>query len=177
MNRRSEAGENDAFGGGAGEFFDARNDGALRRSDAGALDVGRIGKQRENTFVAVASEGVDVETGAADRSVIDLEIAGVNDDAHRSANGERNAIDSAVRYRNHFDFKWTDFDAAAGDDFAESGGIEKACFGDAFFDQRQGKTGAVDGNVQVAKNVRKRADMIFVAVGEHDGANVLAVLL
>src|SRR5439155_26853691 len=100
-------------------------------------------------------------------------IAGVNDDANRSANGERNAIDSAVGYRDHFDFKWTDFDAAASDDFAESGGIEEAGFGDALFDQRQGKTGAVDGNVQIAKNVWKRAEVIFVAVGEHDGVNVL----
>ena len=101
----------------------------------------------------------------------------MNDDAERRANGERDAIDGAVRDGDKFDFEWADFDEAAGDDFAERGGVEQAGFFEAFFDQREREARAINGHVEVAQNIGKRADVIFVAVREHDGADVLAILL
>src|SRR4029077_1786616 len=57
------------------------------------------------------------------------------------------------------------------------GGIQEPGFVKAFFYQRQREPSAVNGNIQIAKNVRQRADVVFVAVGEHDGADVRTVLL
>ncbi len=104
--------------------------------------------------MAVAGEGVEVEGSAADRSLVDLEVAGVNNDAEGSAHGEGNAIDGAVSHGNEFDFVGADFDeAATGDDFAEGGGLKETSFVEAFFYEREGEAGAVHGDVELAKNV------------------------
>ncbi len=145
--------------------------------EAGALDVGGVGEKGEDTFVAVAGEGVEVEGRATDGRLVDLEIAGVNDDAEGGAHGERDAIDGAVGYGNEFDFEGADFDkAASGNDFAERGGLEQAGFIEPFFYEREGETRSVHGDVEIAKDVSERADVIFMAVGEDDGADVGAVL-
>ncbi len=89
------------------------------------------------------------------REFVDLEVAGVDDDAERGANGERDAVDRAVGDGNKFDFKWVDFDEAAGDDFAERGGVEQAGFFEALFDERERKARAVNGHVDVAKECRE----------------------
>src|SRR6266478_8263992 len=156
-----EARQNDAARGGAAKFFDARDDVAFGAGEAGALDVGGVGEKREDAFVAVTGEGVEIKGGAADGST----------------DGERDAIDGAVGYRNEFDFEGADFDeAAAGDDLAEGGGLEEAGFIETLFYEREGEAGAVHGDIKVAEDVGERADVIFVAVSEHDGADMGAIL-
>ena len=109
--------------------------------------------------------------------MVDLEIAGVNDDAERRADRERDAIDGAMGNGDEFNFEGSDFDeAAARSDFAERGGLEQPGFIEAFFYEREGEARALHGNVEVAKDVGKRADVVFMAVGEDDGADVGAVL-
>src|SRR5258708_33391700 len=130
-----------------------------------------------HAFVAVASEGVEIERSAADGSLIDLEVAGVNNDAEGSAHGEGDAIDGAMGYGNEFDLEGADFhEAAAGNDFAEGGGFEEAGLVEALLYEREGETRSVHGDVEIAKDVSERADVIFMAVGEDDGADVGTVL-
>ena len=119
LNRRGEAGENHAARRRAAEFFDARHDGALRRRVARALDVGAVAEKREHAFAAVPRKGVQIERRAVDGRLINLEIAGVNDDADRRANGQRHAVDRAVRDADEFDFERADFHQAPRDDFAQ----------------------------------------------------------
>ena len=116
---------------------------------------------------------MQIERRAADRGLIDFEIAGVDDDARRSANGERDAIDGAVGDGDEFDFVGADLHHAAGQNFPKSGGVEQARFREALFYQREGEARAVHRDIEVAQDVRQRADVIFVAVGEDDGAHVL----
>ena len=103
--RRCEAGDDHFARRRAREFLDARADGPLRRRVAGALDVGAVAEQREHAFRAVAREGVQVKRLAVDRRRVHLEIAGVNDDSDRSANGERDAVNRAVRDADELDFE------------------------------------------------------------------------
>ena len=91
-----------------------RHDGSFGRSEAGPLDVGRVAEQREHAFAAIARESVQVKRRAIDGSLIDLEVAGVNDDAHRRTHGERDAIDGAVCDIDEFDFVRADFDESPG---------------------------------------------------------------
>src|SRR5262249_8726315 len=135
MDAAGEAGENDAARSRAAEVFEARNDGAFRRSEAWALDVGGIREKSEHAFVSVACKGMKVEAGAVDGCLVDLEVAGVDDDAERRANRERNAVDRAVRNGNKFDLERINFDEAAGCNFAEGGGVEEAGFLEALFDK------------------------------------------
>jgi hypothetical protein len=171
-----EAGENDAPRSGTAEIFETRDNGAFGRREAGALDVGGVGEEREDAFVAVAREGVKIESGAVDGGLIDLEVAGVDDDAERCANGEGDAVDGAVGYGDKLDFERSDFDEAARCDFTKRGGIEQAGFFEALFDEREREAGAVDGDVDVTKDVRQRADVIFVAVRENDRFDEMAIL-
>src|ERR1700676_27183 len=176
VDRGRETRKDDAARCGAAKLFDTRNDGALGGSEAGALDVGGIAEKGEDAFGAVASESVEIEGGAVNGSLVDLEIAGVNNDAERSADGEGDAVDGAVCDGDELDFVGADFDEAPGGDFAEGGGGEEAGFFEALFYQGESEARAVNGDVEVAKNVGERADVIFVAVSEDNGADVLAIL-
>ena len=120
---------------------------------------------------------MEIEGGAVDGGLIDLEVTSVNDDADRCADGEGDAVDGAVRDRDEFDFVRADLDQAAGKNFAESGGIEEAGFFEALFDEGERKARAINRNIQIAENVGEGADMIFVAVGQDNGTDVLAILL
>ena len=165
VNGRGKARQYHAPRRGAAKFFDARNDSALGGREARALDVGRVAEQRQHAFVAVARESVQIERRAVDGRLINLEIAGVNDDAERRAHRQRDAIDGAVRHGNEFDFERADLDQAAGHHFAQRRGVEQAGFFQALFHQRQREARSVNGNVQIAQDVWQRADVIFVAVG------------
>jgi len=68
---------------------------------------------------------VNIEARAADRRVINLKIAGVNDDAHGSADRERDAVDGAMRHRDHLNFERADFDTPAGNYFSKRRRFEK----------------------------------------------------
>ncbi len=111
--RRGEAGDDHFARRRAREFLDARTDVSLRRRVAGALDVGAVAEQREHAFRAVAGEGVQVKRLAVNRSRVHLEIAGVNDDSDRSADGERDAVNRAVRDADEFDLEHADFQLAS----------------------------------------------------------------
>ena len=80
-------------------FVELAADGALAGRVSLALDVGGILKEREDAFFAVFGEGVQIEKLVVGGSGIDFEIAGVNDYAERRVDGERDAIDQAVRDR------------------------------------------------------------------------------
>ncbi len=109
--------------------------------------------------------------------MVDFKVAGVDDDAHRSGDGEGNAVDGAVSDVKEFDLKWAESDGLPGLDFVEFGLFDEGVLNELFFDQGESEAGAIDWNVEIAKYVRNRADVIFVGVGEDDGANFGAVLL
>ena len=78
------------------DLVEARDDGALAGRVAGALDVGRVLQQRQHAALAVFGEGVQVEGLVVERREIDLEVAGVDDDADGRFNGERDAVHQRV---------------------------------------------------------------------------------
>src|SRR5579862_5355792 len=176
VNGRRKAGKNNAARRRAREILDARNHGAFGWRVAGAFDVGGVGEKSEHAFVPITREGVNVESGAFHRSVVNLEIASVDDDALRRANRERDAIHRTVGDRDKFDFVGANFHATPGNHLAQRGGLEQAGFRQALFDQGECEAGSVNGYLQVAKDIGKRSDVILVTVGEDDGANVLTVL-
>ena len=147
VNGRGEAGKDDPARRGAAKLFDAGDDGAFGGSEAGALDVCGIAEKREDAFAAVAGESVEIEGRAVYGSLIDLEVAGVNDDADGRAHGQGDAVDGAVGDGDELDLERADFDEAAGEDFAESGGVEEAGFFEAFLDEGEREAGAVNGDV------------------------------
>ena len=171
-----EAGDEEAALGVGEDFVELAADGALAGRVSLALDVGGILKEREHALFAVFGEGVQIEELVVGGRGIDLEIAGVNDDAERRVNGERDAIDQAVRDADGMDGERCRLEALVGAHLAQVGVVEQAVLVELVFDVGQRELGALDGDVEFGEKPGQRADVVFVAVGENDGADALAVL-
>ena len=177
VHRAREARDDNFFGRRAEKLFEAHHHRALGGREAGALDVGAVAEEREHALLPVARERVQVERFAIDGSRIDLEIAGVDDDADRRAHRERDAIDRAVRDVQILDLEWAERGRFAGRDFVQLGRIEQAVLFQFFPHQRERELRAVYRHVEVAENVGDRADVVFVRVREDDRAHHALVLL
>ena len=175
VNRRREAGDEQAPLGAGKHFFELAAHGAFARRVALALDVGGILQQRQHSFFAILGETVQIEEAVVGRRWIDLEVAGMQHDAERRVDGERNAIDQAVRDLQRMNRERPDLEAFSGTDLAQVGVVEELVFVELVFDVGQRELGAPDGNVQFAENPGQGADVVFVAVGEHDAAHMLAI--
>src|ERR687888_76392 len=68
----------------------------------------KISSNASMTSRSELREAVDVEVFAVDWRLIDLEIAGVDDDADRRADRERDAVGHAVRDADEFDLERPD---------------------------------------------------------------------
>ena len=71
------------------DLVEARADGVFAGGEAGAVDVGGVLQQAEHALLAEVGEGLQVEGVAVGRGEIDLEVAGVEDDADGGVDGER----------------------------------------------------------------------------------------
>src|SRR5947209_384218 len=176
MDGRGKAGDEEALLGRAEDVFKARADSTLARRVPGALDVGGILKEREDAALAVVGEGVQVEEAIVRGRGIDFEISGMDDDAYRRFDGECNAIDERVRDLDRLDGEGADGEFLAGTDLAEVGVVEEFVLVELVLDVGECEVGAIDGHVEFAQNPRYGADVVFVAVGEDDGADVRAIL-
>src|SRR5712692_226550 len=177
VNRRRKARQNHAPRRRAAQLFDARHNRELRRRKSGALHVGRVAEQREHAFIAIACESMQIEGSTVHGRLINLKVPRVNNHADRCADRQRHAINGAVRDRDELDFVRPNLHEAAGENFTKCGRLEEARFFETFLDERQREARSVNRYVQIAQNVRQRADVVFVAVSQDDGAHVRAVLL
>ena len=105
---------------------------------------------------------------AVDRRLIDLEVAGVHDDADRRVNRQRHAVGHAVRHADEFHRERADRDAVVRPHGNEVHGIREAVFLQLGFDERQRERGAVDRTIEQRNEVRHAADVIFVAMRQHE---------
>ena len=160
----------------AGEdFVEAGFDGPLAGRVAGAIDVGGVLEKGEDAALAVFGEAVEVEGFAVGRGEVDFEVAGVDDDADGGFDGEGDAVDEGVGDADGLDGEGAEGELFAGDDFDELGIFESVLF-ELAVDVGEGELGAVDGDVELGEDPGQSADVVFVAVGEDDGADVLLVL-
>ena len=82
-------------------------------------------------------------------------------------NGQRDAIRNAVRHANEFHDEGTDRHAVARPDRDERSPLDPM-LGELRFDQRERQRRAVHGPVDVREDVRHRANVILVAVRQHE---------
>jgi hypothetical protein len=84
-------------------------------------------------FIAVARESVNVEAAPFDRRVVNLEVAGMDNDAERVRTASATQSTVLCVTGNELDFVLAKLDTAAGHHFAQRGGFEQAGFGLAAF--------------------------------------------
>jgi len=107
---------------------------------------------------------------------IDFEIASMDQDSQWRVNRQRHAIDETVSHLYWIDRERPDLEALTRLDLVEFRVIQQAVFFQLPFDIGQRKLGAVDRDIQFRQDPRQRSNMVLVAMRQHDGAHVLAVL-
>ena len=98
-----EAAEEELLLGLREDLVEPGNDGALAGRVAGAIDICRVLQQGQHAALAVFGEGVQVEGVAVERREVDLEVAGMDDDADRRFNGQGHAIHQRVGHADGLD--------------------------------------------------------------------------
>ena len=152
-------------------------DGALRRREAGFLGVRRVGQQEADA--RAGREGADpgqVGPPAVDRQQVELEVAGVQEDALGGVERDGERVGHRVGDRDELDVARPDTAALTvgdGDVLRPIGqpGLVDPVAGQA---EREGR--AVDRDGQVAQQERQPAGVVLVPVGEHDAVDAVRVL-
>ena len=102
---------------------------------------------------------------AVQRQLVHLEVAGVQDEARRGADGNREGVRDRVVDREKLQVERADLLPGAFGDLARDGGY--AVLGQLALDQRQGQPGPDQRDVGAfAQQVRQRADVVLVRVGQ-----------
>jgi len=176
VNRRREARDEQAALRAGEDFVELAANGALAGCVAFALDVGGILQQREYAFLAVLRESVQIEEAVIGRRGVHLEVAGVDDHAQGRMDGQGHTIHQAVRYLDGVDTERADLDANAGFQFIQFSIVEQAMLIELVFDIGQREFRTPYWYIQFGEDPWDAADVIFMPVGEDDGANFVPVL-
>ena len=166
VNRAREAREDNLSRRGAAKLFKRHRHGAFGWREARPLDVRAVAEEREHAFLPVARKRVQIERLAVDRRLVNLEIAGMNDHAHRRSNCQSNAINRAVRHVQEFDLERAKLNMMSRRNFAQVRLFHHVPLCKFLVNKRECELSAVHGNVEIAKDVRERADVILVRVCE-----------
>src|SRR5882672_65103 len=149
------------------DLLERLDDLQLRSGEAAAIDVRAVGEQRQHAGAAELGEPVHVEVLAVDRGLIDLEIAGVYDDAGGRMDRQRDAVRYAVRDADEFDREWADAQALPRPDRNELAAVD-AVFLELRLDQGERQGCCVQRTVDQREHVRHGADVILMAVRQHE---------
>ena len=141
------------------------------------LGVGRIGHQQVDALVAEAGEQRHVEV-VVDRGQVNLEVAGGGQGALRGGHVDAEGVGDGVG-----DVEELGAEAAAADvgvliDLDDAGGGGQVVLLQLVADQRAGQAGRIDdGHLDGLEQEGDRADVVLVAVGDEQGADLALVLL
>ena len=139
----------------------------LGRREARDLGVGGVGEEQVDALVAEAGELVEVGDPAVERELVHLEVAGVQHDAGTGADDHREGVGDGVVDRDELEHERPEGDRLALRDLVLRGLLEPV-LAQLGAEQRQGQLGADERDVAaLAQEVRRRADVVLVAVGQH----------
>ncbi len=141
----------------------------------GTLRVGGVGAEGQHSPLPQLGEPVIVGMLAVDRARVQLEVSGVDDGADRAPDGEPDAVHDRVGDAERLHGETAQLEPLARAERPEVGLLREAVLAQAIGHERQRERSAVDRDREVAEQVRKRADVILVAVGQHHSAKRLAL--
>ena len=154
------------------DLVDGRGNLPLGRDETGHFGIRGVGDEEVDALLPQAREGAQVGEAAVQRELVHLEVAGMQ---HRPAGGVHRhgeGIRDGVVDRDELAVK--DAEPLAGA-FTDGQGVwrDPVLF-ELGFDQGQGQVGADERDVVLeAQQIGHAADVVLVAVGEHDGLDVV----
>ena len=137
----------------------------LGHRETGDLGVGGVGHEQVDPLLAEAGEGPQVGDPLVQRELVHLEVAGVQDQARRGPDGDREAVGDRVVDRDELEVEHALGGAVALLDLAQLGA--DAVLLELLPDQRQREAGPDEGDVRpLLQQVGDAADVVLVPVGE-----------
>ena len=176
VNGGAEAGDHQAARRAHEQVLQSRPHRAFAFGVAGTIDVGRIRQQQQHAALAVLGQRVQVEQQVVGGRRIDFEIAGMDDHAERRSDGQRHAAHERMGDVDELDRERPQLQPVAGLDGVELDVIDHAMLFQTPLHQRQREGGAVHRHGDLLQQKRHAADMVFVAVGQDQAADVGRVL-
>ena len=103
-----EAGDDDALLGGGEDLVEHGRDLPLADHDAGHFRVGGVRHQQVDAVGTEPGEAADVGQPAVQRELVHLEVAGVQNEAGRGADGDRERVGDRVVHREELEVEGAD---------------------------------------------------------------------
>ena len=128
-------------------------------------------------FLTEAREGVEIGVNAVDGRLVELEVAGMQNVSAGRPEEQAQSAWNGVVYRESLELKASELHHLARLDLAELRVLDLVLF-ELALDKPKGQLSGVNGhlNVQIFKEIRQGAGMVFVAMGNHDAAQFMRVL-
>ena len=122
-------------------------------------------------------EAVQVHGAAGHRGLVDLEIAGMDQEALGGAHHEADAVHDGMAHPDELEFKRPqDQGRLRGLISRRSVSFQQAVLPELFPEQGQGQGGAVHRHREFPEQKGQGADVVFVAVGEDHGRQLVPAL-
>ena len=172
-----EARDEDAAGRVLDDVAQGRSDRCLGPREPGDRGIGGVREQQVDALGAEAVDGVVVRRDAVDRRLVELEVARMEYGARRGLEEDAERGGDRVGHREERDVEGSELHVLTVVDLDERDVLD-VVLGELALDEADGELGGVDGNrdVEVHEQVRKRAGMVLVAVGDDDAAQLVLVL-
>ncbi len=114
---------------------------------------------------------MEIDVFAVERGLVDLEVPGVHHDAARRPDGKRDAVRHAVRHPQELDRKRSDRDALPRLHPDQPGPGLLVRLIEPLLNERQGESRPVHRPFDVGQHVGHGADVVLVAVCQHEGGD------
>ena len=141
---------------------------------AGPLGIRRVAQEEVDAAVSELGELAEVGAEAVHWCVVDLVVAGHHDQAARGGQRDRDRVRDRVRHADELGFVRADPGRALlGLDLDQLGAPQEPVLVELRLHEPEREARRPDlGNLDLAQEVRERADVVLVPVGEHDGTQV-----
>ena len=159
-------------------FEKALVDRSFRTARRGIEDVGAVADEREDTLIAHLGQFLVRSRLANDGILVELPVAGMENTAMRGIDQQGIAFRDRVRERDIGHLERADLEAAV----IVGNGVELHLAQHARLfqlptDQFHRERRRIDGHTEVGREVRDRADMVFMRMGQHDGFELVDAFL
>ena len=137
---------------------------------------GGVRQQGQDSLLAQSAEPGQVDDLPVDGGGVDLEVAGVDAQAHRRLDGEGHRVGNGVVDVDELHAEPPGLDHLARLAGDELGLVQQAVLLQLQLHQPRGHAGGVDGHVDIPQQIGDGADVILVTVGQEDAPDLLLVL-
>ena len=156
----------------AEDLLDGGDELALRHREAGHLGVGRVGEEEVDALLAEPGEAAQVGDPPVERELVHLEVAGVQHQAGGGADGHGERVGDRVVDGEELEVERAEGQLVALGHLA--GDRLDLVLLQLGVDERQRELGADQRDVApLAQQVGHAADVVLVAVGQHDRDDVV----